>query len=199
MSMWDSNVTSDVNVMKKRMRARMSAIRKMLGEEGRARMDARIAEKVCAHPAFQDADFVFTYLSFGEEVDTRQIIRNAWEAGKTVAVPRCVPHSNKMNWYRIESFDGLEDGAFGIKEPPADPEKQMKVPGEGSGVKAVAIVPAFSFDAHGYRLGYGGGFYDVFLPTFAGTSMGLCRTSQISEEPLPHDDHDVPVDIVITD
>ena len=49
----------------------------------------------------------------------------------------------------------------------------MEVPGPGTDVKAVAIVPGYSFDDKGYRLGYGGGYYDVFLPTFGGDSVGF--------------------------
>ena len=199
MTIWESNISGDVNVLKKRMRARMSAIRQMLGEDGRAGIDAKIAEKTCAHEAFQQADYVFTYLSVGTEIDTRRIIRNAWAAGKVVAVPRCVPHTNKMDWYRIDDFEGLEKGSFGIEEPPANPDMLVEVPGPDSGVAAVAIVPGFSFDPQNFRLGYGGGFYDVFLPQFGGPSIGLCRIAQLSAEPLPHDDHDIPVDYVITE
>ena len=77
----------------------------MIGPEGRARADAAIAAKVVEHPAYLDADEVFTYLSVGEEVDTREIIRDAWSRGKTVAVPRCVEGTNLMEWYRIDDFE----------------------------------------------------------------------------------------------
>lgn len=195
------NISNDPQVLKKRMRVRLSGLREMMGAEGRAIADAAIAEKVCAHPAYDQADTVFTYLSVGSEVDTRAIIRDAWAKGKTVAVPRCVPHSNRMEWYRICDFEGLEDGAFGIEEPPADPARQMDVPPVGSDAAAhsVALVPGYTFDREGYRLGYGGGFYDVFLPTFGGASLGLCRHVQFSEEPLPHHEADIPVDHVICD
>jgi 5-formyltetrahydrofolate cyclo-ligase len=102
-----------------------------------------------------------------------------------------------MEWYRIDDFEGLEQGAYGIEEPVADPARLMEVPGPGTDVKAVAIVPGYSFDDKGYRLGYGGGYYDVFLPTFGGASVGLCRRQQWSEEPLNFDEHDVPVDYVV--
>lgn len=197
MSIQEGNITSDYHVAKKRMRVRMNAIRQMLGPKKRAEIDARIAEKTCAHPAYEQADFVFSYLSVREEVDTRAIIRDAWSKGKTVAVPRCVPGTNVMEWYRIDDFDNLEQGNYGIEEPAADPECLVAVPGPDTDVKCVAIVPGYSFDAAGYRLGYGGGFYDVFLPQFGGVSLGLCRREQQSEDPLPVDEHDIPVDYVI--
>ena len=195
--MYELSVTGDTSVLKKRTRVRMNGIRQMIGPEGRARADAAIAAKVVEHPAYLDADEVFTYLSVGEEVDTREIIRDAWSRGKTVAVPRCVEGTNLMEWYRIDDFEGLEQGAYGIEEPAADPARLMEVPGPGTDVKAVAIVPGYSFDDKGYRLGYGGGYSDVFLPTFGGASVGLCRRQQWSEEPLNFDEHDVPVDYVV--
>lgn len=63
---------------------------------------------------------------------------------------------------------------------------------------ALALVPGLAFDAAGFRLGYGGGFYDTFLPTFPGTSMGLCRAAQLADH-LPHEDYDMPVDEVVTE
>ncbi|MBQ9001213.1 MAG: 5-formyltetrahydrofolate cyclo-ligase [Eggerthellaceae bacterium] len=185
--------------MKSDARAYYRALRESLGAEGRVAADAAIAEHVRALPEFEQADAVFTYLSVGAEVDTRRIIRMAWDAGKLVAVPRCVPNSNEMRWHRLESFDGLELGAFGIEEPPDDASTLVEVPAPGSNTRAVALVPGYSFDKAGYRLGYGGGFYDVFLPRFGGISIGLCRAAQLSPSPLPCDPHDVPVDIVICD
>ena len=197
MSIYEMSVTDDKSVLKKRMRVRMNGIRQMIGPEGRAQADARIADQTIEHPAYVEADLVFTYLSVGAEVDTRAIIRDAWSKGKTVAVPRCVEGTNKMEWYRIDDFDGLEAGMYGIEEPPANPERLVEVLAPEAAPKAVAIVPGYSFDMRNYRLGYGGGYYDVFLPTFGGVSLGLCRKQQLSTDPLDFDEHDVPVDFVI--
>ena len=101
-----------------------------------------------------------------------------------------------MEWYAIDGFENLEASAFGVEEPAADPARRIPVPG-GEGALAVALVPGFAFDASGYRIGYGGGFYDVFLPTFGGVSLGLCRKAQLSDVPVPRDGHDVAVDEVI--
>ncbi|WP_165170164.1 5-formyltetrahydrofolate cyclo-ligase [Adlercreutzia sp. ZJ242] len=68
--------------------------------------------------------------------------------------------------------------------------------------RALAIVPGLAFDAQGFRIGYGGGFYDAFLAAFPGTSVGLCREASL----LPSlraqgalDAHDRPVDIVLAE
>lgn len=182
---------------KDELRKSMKALREQMGAEERKRVDAAIAEQVKSLPQYAIATEIFTYLSVGEEVDTREIIRDAWAAGKTVAVPRCVPGTRTMEWHAISSFDNLEKGSFGIEEPPADPSTLID-PADASAL-SLAFVPALSYDALGYRLGYGGGFYDVFLPTFPGIAIGLCRSAQMSPVPLPIDPNDIPVPLVITE
>lgn len=179
------------------LRAQLKEQRKQLGAQARAAADHLICERVCAHEAFASADVVLTYLSFGPEIDTRELIRASWDAGKTVAIPRVVAGTRLMKWYRIKSFDDLELSSFGVEEPLADPANEQML---GTGERMVAIVPGFTFDKDGYRLGYGGGFYDTFLSEFDGISVGLCRAA------LAHDDlssegvidvHDRAVDVVI--
>ena len=178
---------------KKRLRAEFSARRDALGAEERAAIDAQVARAVLASEAFTAARSVFTYVSVGAEVDTRALIERSWEAGKAVAAPRCVPGTRELAWHRIDGFDDLVPGAFGIEEPPDDPATLM-VPDEAS----IALVPGFSFDADGFRLGYGGGYYDSFLADFPGTSIGLCRSCQLSASPLPREPHDLSVDMIIS-
>lgn len=183
---------------KTEMRRRFRELREAIDPAKRQSIDAAIAAQVEALPEFASVQGVFTYLSVGAEVDTRAIIRAAWQAGKLVAVPRCVPGTNLMRWHRLDSFEGLESGSFGIEEPPDD-EATLVDPASWPVGRAIAIVPGYSFDERGYRLGYGGGFYDVFLPAFKGVAVGLCRACQFSEEPLPCDAHDIPVGIVVTE
>ncbi|MEC4176839.1 5-formyltetrahydrofolate cyclo-ligase [Adlercreutzia sp. R7] len=181
---------------KNRLRERYRALRAAMPSAARAAADEAIAAQVGGLPAFAGADAVFTYLSFGAEVDTRALIKRTWAAGKTVALPRVVPGTRQMRWYAVDSLDGLERSSFGVDEPAADPSREV-VPGDMR--RPLALVPGFSFDREGYRLGYGGGFYDGFLADFPGVSVGLCRAAQLSEEALPRDAHDVPVALIATD
>lgn len=180
---------------KARLRAHFKALRTAPPADERRAMDAAIADGVAALPVFAQADGVFTYLSFGAEVDTRGLIERAWDAGKAVCLPRVVPDTRRMRWYAVDSLDGLERGPLGVEEPAADPTRET-VPGDFRA--PLALVPGLAFDCAGYRLGYGGGFYDTFLPTFPGSSIGPCRAAQFVDR-LPHDAHDVPVDLVVTE
>ncbi len=211
----------DVAQEKNELRKRLRAERKALDPDYRMRVDAEIARKTCEQPVYREADAVFAYFSIGSEVDTRMIIRDALEQGKLVAIPRVVPGTRTMEWYRIDDFEGLEKSSFGVLEPVANPARLVTSPrvdedaaaatdtgataaaaetsASARGMRAIALVPGLAFDAQGFRLGYGAGFYDVFLSTFAGASIGLCRKRFLSPGPLPCDDFDLPVDMVITD
>lgn len=176
----------------------MKAVRRAIPAGERAAIDAAIRDRVCATPSFQEAGVVLTYLSFGAEIDTRGIIERAWQLGKAVALPRCVG-PRRMRWFRVESFDNLETSSFGVDEPRIDEAAEQQL---ATGENMVALVPGLAFDARGYRLGYGGGFYDTLLADFVGTSVGLCRKAQFVEslEALGViGEFDLPVKRVITE
>ena len=75
----------------------------------------------------------------------------------------------EMEFYEIHSLFELQPGTFGVLEPV--PENSRLVQEETEGL---CIVPGLSFDAEGYRLGYGKGYYDRFLSRFSGTTAGVC-------------------------
>ena len=174
----------------------MRAARAAIAADERAHIDALIVEKILRSWVWADATMVYTYLSFGCEVDTRALIEHAWCEGKRVALPRCVPRTRSMRWFIVDSFEGMERSPMGIEEPPIDATRAA--PAVGC-VTALALVPGLAFDAQGFRIGYGGGFYDSFLAGFEGISVGLCRTQFIVDD-LPSlgvvEPHDLPVDLI---
>ena len=104
--------------------------------------------------------------------------------------------TRKMRWYRVESLDGLVRSRYGVDEPAEDPAFEVD-PSQSE--NAVALVPGLEFDRQGYRLGYGGGFYDTFLSAFPGVSVGLCRSKFLQDDPIDRDVHDLSVGIIATD
>ena len=181
---------------KEEVRAHYKQMRDSLSEEERWNSDDIIIGRFLELNAYKNAEYILTYLSMGSEVETRGIIQQAWEDGKTVALPRCIPATHEMEWYRVDSLDKLVETALGIWEPVRDPEYLLDV----QEVKhALCVMPGLTFDRVGYRLGYGGGYYDVFLADFMGISVGLCRDDFISEQSLRFESHDVSVDMVLTE
>lgn len=184
---------------KQSLRTQLKATRRGLGPVCRAEIDATVTARVRKTPEWEAAPIVLAYLSVREEVDTRGLVRAAWDAGKAVAAPR-VTGPRMLAWYRVESGDALEVSRMGIEEPPANGARLVEV-GELPPT-ALALVPALAFDERGYRLGYGGGFYDAFLERFPGVSVGLARRATL----VPSlsalgvlEPHDRAVDLVVSE
>ena len=183
----------DIRALKMRLREEYRAKRTALTEEEKQRRDTEIAKTVRSLWQYRDNDLLLTYVSTPIEVDTRLIIETALRDGKTVAVPRCVPQTRNMEFYRIRSLDELEQGSFGVMEPL--PKKENLVEDFSRGL---CLVPAFCYDFLGYRLGYGKGYYDRFLSDFGGNMIGICYSDCIRHR-LPHGRFDRAVELIVTE
>ncbi|MEI3506868.1 MAG: 5-formyltetrahydrofolate cyclo-ligase [Anaerotignum faecicola] len=138
------------------------------------------------------AERIFTFVSMGSEVETEEIIRQAWQDGKAVAVPKTEKH-REMHFYEIRSLAELSEGRFGVREPKGG---AVCVPKEGD----LLLVPGLLFDGKKNRLGYGGGYYDTYFAKHKeGKRIGLAFAAQRFAEELPTEETDVPLDAVITE
>ncbi len=183
----------NIREVKKNLRARYRQFRERLGAAQKLALDSTIQSRLLALNEYAGAQTIFTYVSKPIEVDTISLIEAALANHKQVAVPRCVPDTYDMEFYYITSLDDLEKGAFGVLEPIT--AKCRLVSRDEIGL---CIVPGLSFDAQGYRLGYGKGYYDRFLAEFHGDTVGICYAGCVQWN-LPHGYYDKPVDILITE
>ncbi|MBE6587519.1 MAG: 5-formyltetrahydrofolate cyclo-ligase [Ruminococcaceae bacterium] len=170
------------------LRKKYKTLRDSLVE--RAEYSRRICERCGSLAEFLDARTVLLYFPKGSEVDLSSLARIALESGKTVGFPRCVDREN-MVFHKVVDLSELESGYYGIMESPASaPLCETR----GS----IVFVPALSFDSFGYRLGYGGGYYDRFLSEFSGTAVGVTYEACLAES-LPREVHDKKTDYIITE
>ena len=132
-------------------------------------------------------------ISSPPEVDTFQIIRKAWDEGKQIVIPKCLPKERKMDFRKLERFDQLESVYSGLLEP-IESKTNLVEPSDID----LLIVPGIAFDSEGFRMGFGGGYYDRFLQSFKGNTVSLAFREQIVSN-LPKEDHDIPVEKIITD
>jgi len=175
------------------IRKRILAIRNALRPEALAQKSGAIVERLTDLPEVGIAATLMVYLGFGSEVQTDGLIRWGWAEGKRIAVPLCVA-DRCLTPCRIEGFEELEKGYYGIREPAA----ACRRPEDLDRIDAV-FVPAVAFDRFGYRVGYGGGYYDRFLPRAPRAArIGLAFSGQIVDA-LPAEAHDVPVDLIVTE
>ncbi len=184
---------TDIRQLKMRLRAHYRAIRADMPPEQRQDCDERIAGRVRKLWQYRRARQLLVYVSTAIEVDTHRIIRRALEDGKRVAVPRCIPDTREMEFYYIRSLEELKPGSFGVYEPDPIPENLVTDLSEG-----LCIIPAFCYDYTGFRLGYGKGYYDRFLPRFGGNLIGICYSACVRRH-LPHGRFDRPAELLVTE
>jgi 5-formyltetrahydrofolate cyclo-ligase len=152
-----------------------------------------IARKLYQLPTWDKAHTIALTISLPPEIDTWQIIREGWNQGKRMVVPKCLPDTKQLVFKQLDSFTQLESVYFGLYEP-IDSET-IKV---NQNELDLMIVPGVAFTQQGYRIGYGGGYYDRYLHHYKGETLSLAFSIQICDV-LPIEKHDIPVKIILTE
>ena len=178
------------------LRAKYIEVRKDLDPELKMKRDEAICKSFTSLVSYRYAENVLMYYPKAFEIDVRPIMHKALADGKRVAFPRCAPDgSPNMEFHFVNSDDDLEVGIFKIKAPKEGCEKFDKSVAKGP---TVILVPALSFDKHGYRLGYGKGFYDRYIDKNRMTAVGIIYSDCI-EDKLPKGRYDLSVHFMVTD
>lgn len=152
-----------------------------------------IAQSLFQTKEWQGATTIAITISKRPEVDTYQIIRKAWEEKRRIVIPKCDPKDKRMCFRTLTAFNQLESVFYGLLEPvealtEAVPKEEIDL----------MIVPGLAYARNGYRLGFGGGYYDRYLSTYKGKTVSLAFHTQIVPT-IPIDQHDIPVAKIITD
>lgn len=175
------------------LRERGLAQRRSLSVRERHAMSARIRDNLNQMGEFQAAPLILTYVSAKDgEVETLPLIVALTQGGRRVAVPSVVSRGF-MIWRQITGVEQLVGSRFGIPEPGHDCLRIERFPAD-----ALILVPAIVYSPSGYRVGYGGGYFDRFLKDFPGVTIGVAFQMQVINN-LPLEPHDVPVDRLVTD
>ena len=154
------------------------------------------AEQACAHffgtlnP--KAGQVVAAYWPKGKEFDVRVIMDECLKTGIRLALPVVPAEGRIMEFAVWQDGEPLVNNRFHIPEPE---RREMIVPD-------IIIVPFLAFDRRGYRLGYGGGYYDATLEALRADkeimAVGVGYGEQAVLFNLPNDEHDQPMDLVIT-
>jgi 5-formyltetrahydrofolate cyclo-ligase len=179
-----------INDLKSQLRQQCKAIRKDLGDENRQRASAAICNHLSAWDVFQASGAILTYMPMRSEVDLRSLL--AAFPGKRWLLPRILPEEDHRMVFHPYDPDHLIQHSFGMAEP--SPHLPQIPPGEIQ----LVLVPGLAFDCSGWRLGYGGGYFDRFLKDFGGVSVGVVFQALLLEA-LPHGDYDVPMQWLATE
>ncbi len=135
---------------------------------------------------------IAAYYPMGKEFDTRFLLDELVNRGFTCALPRVQKGSRILEFVRWTQDTAMKKGAFGIEEPQ-----------DGESVTPdLLLVPLLAFDQKGYRLGYGGGYYDATIAHLRAskeiTTIGVGYAEQAVLFNLPREAHDIPMDYMLT-
>ena len=174
--------------MKAELRKKILQEMKALSQEQKQAMDRALTERFLQHPFYQEAKTIATYLSFPHEFQTQELIERALKDGKKVLIPKTYP-KGRMEFVVYDPKQ-LAKTSFGLLEPKGDLEVV-----DPSQIDLIHV-PGLAFTTEGYRIGYGGGYYDRYLGHFAGHTMSTIYPCQVQEFNL--ENHDIPVQEVLT-
>ncbi len=183
----------DIRAQKNALREKMKAFRRSMPCKVKEKKDAAIRRNLQSLKEYQGCRTLLTFVSSPIEVDTRILIEDALRDGKRVAVPYCIEGTRQMAFYYIRSMRDLAPRTFGVLEPIPERCEKMEEAAE-----SICIVPGLGFDWHGFRLGYGKGYYDRFLSGYTGSTIGACYEGCMRQR-LPHGYYDMPVDLLVTE
>lgn len=176
---------------KKDLRKELITKRKNLDSDYRRNADRLIFEKIIALDAYQKAQTIFCFVSTPDEINTFPLLEHAFSSKKRVTVPKCI-EKGVMQAYHIQSFQDLKTGKYSLSEP------MSHCPVVAPEELDLIIVPCLSCNPDGYRIGYGGGFYDRYLASTAAASVVICYQQMMLDE-IPLEPFDQKADCVITD
>ncbi len=186
---------------KKILRREMLRLRGEFPEQ-RAKADGLQAQaRLLGLQVWREARSVLLYAAFRKETDTSLLMRKAWDAGKRLFLPRCLKTADgctltgELELAAVADVHQLETGAFGILEP-----APLCMTDDLCRVD-LAVLPGLAYDRRGFRLGYGGGYYDRLIATGRleqTLRVGLCYGFQLLDA-LPAEPWDKPVHMVCTE
>lgn len=185
----------DERFMSEKQNLRRAMLKKLsqLSKYDRKRIEEKQQVQLFSCAAFKQAATIGITISTELEWGTYAIIEKAWEQGKTIASPKCVVKTKEMHYYAWNHRSQIQPGYAGINEPIPKMTKQIH-----NHDIDLLIVPGVIFDKHGYRIGYGGGYYDRMLADYKGITLSLCSERQIVEQ-IPREEYDLPVEQIITE
>lgn len=174
-------------------RQQLKEMRSSLDPVIKRKWDSRIIKHIeilCKNLSIRS---LLLYAPIGSEPDLTELYHFCRASGIVLAFPKCLPVRGEMTFYAVSEMSDLKEQSYCIPEPDAS-----VCPLLTDFRHSACIVPALGVDRHGYRIGYGGGYYDRFLKEYDGITIGVCYESLLVEK-LPREPHDAKVDYIVTE
>ena len=173
---------------KSELRSHIRTLKRAMSEESITLKSDFLAHAFFDTSFYRDAKTIYGYVNYNQEVRTKPILEQALRDGKQIALAKCC--GDDMRFIQVSDLNTLSKSKSGVPEPTADSPL-------GDDETALVLMPGLAFDTAGHRLGYGRGYYDKFLASEPNhPTVALCFDFQMMDH-IEHDDHDVPVDLVL--
>lgn len=147
------------------------------------------------HFEFTKTNTVGCYWPINYEFDVKPVMEALIKKGAVVALPVMQEEKKPLIFIRWDGESPLQKKKFGVLEPHFDTNTDIVKPD-------TLLVPLLAFDRKGFRLGYGGGFYDATIEAIEAdrqvTTIGIAYNEQLCLFPIPVENHDKKLDYVIT-
>ncbi len=175
---------SEIRDANKAARAKMNS--KAVSQKSHAAEESFLKSEI-----YKNSNCIMLYMPLGNEVDTAEIIKDAFRDGKHLVFPVTDKSTGEITPHYAAEDTLFKRGAFSVFEPCATQVAELKQ------IDAV-IVPGIAFDRLGNRVGFGKGCYDRLLQRTSAVKIGLCYEFQVCDE-IAADPYDVKMDFLITE
>lgn len=190
----DAMIAKDLD--KGELRRKYQEERKKTNEDTLDKASLLIKDRLVSSLFYKNASVVFCYMSIGTEVKTGELCRHILNTGKKLCIPKTNTFNRTMEAYLIKELVNLNTkNKYEIPEPSVssgglcNPEKID-----------LAIIPGIVFDFSGHRIGYGGGYYDRYLPLLKKDCIKVGLTMEhFLIDRIPADAHDFKLDFICTE
>ena len=177
------------------LRAHYRSLRQRLDTVSRYRKTLLIIQHLKTLQILTAGQRIAAYLASPEETSIEAFFAVAWQREQSIFLPCIDAKQRRMTFAQHQPDGALIKNRFGLMEP------EDRSPIAGAIDLDCALVPLVAFDQRGNRLGMGGGYYDTFFADSAKrpTLIGIAFSEQQTTAPLPREQWDVPLDLVVTD
>jgi len=169
------------------LRARCRELRDAMASESVISASACVCDHLAAWPIFRQAQTVMAYMAFGNEINLLPLMSRF--GGKRWVIPRVIDKPEPQLMLHPYDPARLVRHPYGMLEPEAS------LPAVEPHELDLVFVPGVACDRCGFRLGFGGGFYDRFLARVIATKVGIVYAALILDR-VPSDAHDQCVDFL---
>lgn len=173
---------------KRAVRQQMKTRREALPSAAKADYDQWICQRLWDRIEKHRLDTIHVYLPMGSEINIYPLLAKLLGKGLTLVAPRALPKGRFQNLV-LQGLGQVEKGIFGTTYPSGEKEYL--------GVYDLIIVPGLAFDQQGFRVGYGGGYYDNFMVHHPDArKTGIAYPFQMMGR-VPRESHDIALDEVL--